>query len=115
MANCVQPILIKAKIFLPCVRSEPVTVHRNTAVRGSPDGETFASVRGMSAWMGCPRTKFPRGSGSRVELLMHAFEPRVIDVRVDLGGLDIGVAEHLLHHPQIGSAGEQVGRKAVPQ
>jgi hypothetical protein len=39
----------------------------------------------------------------------------IVDVCIDLGGFDIGVAEHLLKRPQVGSAGEQVGGETVPQ
>ena len=37
------------------------------------------------------------------------------DVRVDLRGRDVGVAQHRLHTPEIRSASEQVRRERVPQ
>ena len=37
-----------------------------------------------------------------------------LDVGVALGRRDPLVAEHLLDCPQVGPAGEQVGREAVP-
>ena len=46
---------------------------------------------------------------------MDFLEPRVVDVRVDLRRRDAGVAEHFLHLPQVGAAGEQVRGEAVAQ
>jgi hypothetical protein len=37
------------------------------------------------------------------------------DVSVDLGGLQAGVTEEFLHHPQVSPAIEQMGGKAVPE
>jgi len=37
------------------------------------------------------------------------------DVSVDLGCLEAGVAEKLLHHPEVGAAVEQMSGKAVPE
>src|SRR3712207_8912861 len=37
------------------------------------------------------------------------------EVRVELGGGDVGVAEHLLHRPQVAAAGQQVRREGVAQ
>ena len=50
-----------------------------------------------------------------MKLPVHPLEPRLIDVRVDLRRGDAGVAEQLLHLPQVGAAGQQVRGKAVPQ
>ena len=50
-----------------------------------------------------------------MELPVHRLEPVPIDVGVVLGGLDRGVAQQLLHRPQVGPTGEQVRREAVPQ
>ena len=50
-----------------------------------------------------------------MELAVDRLEPRRIDVRVDLRGGDARMAEHLLHLPQVGAAGQQVRGKAVPQ
>ena len=52
---------------------------------------------------------------ARVKLPMHRPQPRHIDVRVNLRRGDAGMAEHLLHLPQIGPAGQQMGGEAVPQ
>ena len=41
--------------------------------------------------------------------------PAVADVRVQLRGREIRVAEHLLHAAKVGSALEQVRRKRVPE
>ena len=57
----------------------------------------------------------PAHSRPRMKRVMHLLEPRVIDVRVDLRRRDAGVTEHFLHLPQVGPAGQQVRRKAVPQ
>src|SRR5208283_256715 len=55
----------------------------------------------------------PGGSGAWVVLRVNFSQPLAIDVRVDLGGADVGVAEHRLHRPQVGAPLEQVGREAV--
>src|SRR5690349_20186272 len=41
-------------------------------------------------------------------------QSRPHDVRVNLGGRDVGVTEHRLYAPQIGSALEKMDREAVP-
>ena len=41
---------------------------------------------------------------SRVELFVDFFEFAVFDLSVDLRGLNIGMAQHLLDQPQIGAA-----------
>ena len=50
-----------------------------------------------------------------MKLPMDALEPRLIDVGVDLSRGDAGVAEQLLHLPQISPAGEKVSCETVPQ
>ena len=45
------------------------------------------------------------GLSPRMKFLVHTFEPRMLDVCVDLCGLNTGVAEHLLHLTQIRTAG----------
>ncbi len=39
----------------------------------------------------------------------------VIDVGVDLGGGDVGMAEHLLDRADLGAVRQQMGGKAVAQ
>ncbi len=46
---------------------------------------------------------------------MHSFKPLLIDMRIDLRGRNIGVAQHLLDNPQIGAVSEQMGREAVSE
>ena len=41
-----------------------------------------------------------------MELFVNGLQPRGIDVRVNLRGGDARVAEHFLHLPQIGAAGQ---------
>ena len=41
-----------------------------------------------------------------MKLPVHPLQPRLIDVRVDLRRGDAGVAEHFLHLPQVGAAGQ---------
>lgn len=48
-----------------------------------------------------------------MKLLVHFTELFVGDVGVDLGGGDIGVAEHHLHTADVGAIGEEIGRKGV--
>ena len=54
-------------------------------------------------------------SPSRVERAIHALERRRRQVRVDLRGRDVGVAEHRLHRAQVGPALEQVAGERVAQ
>jgi len=49
-----------------------------------------------------------------VELLVHGLQPGGVDVRVDLRGGYAGMAQHLLHLTQVGTAVEHVGGEAVP-
>ena len=58
-----------------------------------------------------PATRYPspqcyreRPLGSRMKLLMDFLQSRCVDVRVDLGGGDTGVAQHFLDLSQIGAA-----------
>ena len=46
---------------------------------------------------------------------MHRFQTLLIDVRVNLGRRNVGVAEHLLNDPQVGAVAQQVRREAVPE
>ena len=50
-----------------------------------------------------------------MKLLVDRSEVFAVHVGVDLGGGEVGVAEHLLHRAQVGAALEQVGREAVAQ
>ena len=42
-------------------------------------------------------------------------EASAVDMGIDFGRRDIGMAEHFLDDPQIGSTTEQMCREAVPQ
>ena len=46
---------------------------------------------------------------------MHRFQTLLIDVRVNLGRRNVGVAEHLLNDPQVRAVAQQVRREAVPE
>src|SRR5918993_5399953 len=50
-----------------------------------------------------------------MKLLMDRAEILPINMSVDLGGREIGVAEHFLHRTQVCSTLEQVSRKTVAQ
>ena len=50
-----------------------------------------------------------------MELFVNTSQPVIIHMSVDLGGFDVGVAEHFLQGPQVRTAGEQMGRKTVPK
>lgn len=45
---------------------------------------------------------------------MHGLEPGVLDVGVDLRGGNIGVPQKFLNDPEVGTAAEEMSRKAVP-
>lgn len=46
---------------------------------------------------------------------MDFLQPRMFHMRIDLRGLDACMAQHFLDQPQVGSAGQQVRGKTVPQ
>jgi hypothetical protein len=50
-----------------------------------------------------------------VEVADHLVQAGGVEIGVDLDGLDAGMAEQLLQHPQVGAIGMQVGGKRVPQ
>ena len=50
-----------------------------------------------------------------MEAVVEASQPLLVDVGVDLGGRDVGMAEHRLDRAEVGPVLEQVGREAVPQ
>ena len=52
---------------------------------------------------------------TRVKTPVNLLEPLRIDVRIDLGGRDIGVTEHFLHLTQIRSTRQQVCGEAVAE
>src|SRR3954452_4843521 len=55
------------------------------------------------------------GSRARVRLEVDVLQALARQVRVELGGGHVGVAEHLLHAAEVAAAGEQVGRERVPE
>ena len=50
-----------------------------------------------------------------MKLSVHLLESRVVDVCVDLRGGDAGVAQHLLHLPQVGAASQKMRGETVTQ
>lgn len=50
-----------------------------------------------------------------MELRVDFFQPALVDVSVDLGRGDAGVAEHFLDVTQVGATGQHVRGKTVPQ
>ena len=50
-----------------------------------------------------------------VEVADHLVEAGGIEMGVDLGGLDAGMPQQLLQHPQVGAAGMHVGGKGMTQ
>ena len=66
------------------------------------------------AWSPRPSSSLP-APRVRVGLEVGLPPAAVGDVRVDLGRAQVGVAEHLLHAPQVGAALEQVRGEGVPQ
>ena len=50
-----------------------------------------------------------------MKLVVHFLQSRLVYVRVDLRRGNAGVAEQFLHLSQVGSAGQQMRGKAVPQ
>jgi len=54
-------------------------------------------------------------SSTRVEFFMEFFQPVLVDMGVDLGRGDVGMAQHDLHGAQVGAVGQEVGGKGVAQ
>src|SRR6476620_6686447 len=52
---------------------------------------------------------------TRMKLPMHGFKPLLIDMRIDLRGGNIGVAQHFLDDPQISAVAKKVCRETVPE
>jgi hypothetical protein len=48
-----------------------------------------------------------------VEFFVDAFQPGIIDMSINLGGGDIGMAEHHLHRPEIGAVAEEMAGEGV--
>ncbi len=53
--------------------------------------------------------------GVGVKFLVDFFEVGVGDMGVDLGGADVGVAEHGLNGAEVGAVHEEVGGEAVTE
>src|ERR1043166_9485694 len=54
-------------------------------------------------------------SCARMVATVHLAEPARRDVRVDLGRRDVRMPEERLHDPQVGPAGEEMGREGVAE
>jgi hypothetical protein len=50
-----------------------------------------------------------------MKTVVQALQTLLVDMGVDLGGRDVGMAEHRLHGAQVGAVLQQVGGEAVPQ
>src|SRR5690242_2129266 len=56
-----------------------------------------------------------RQLSARVKLPMHSFETLLVDVGINLGCGNVGMAQHLLDDTQVSPVSEQVRREAMPQ
>src|SRR6266436_1114572 len=70
-----------------------------------PQTDRVSRIENLESFLLRPGMKLP----------MNSFEPLLIDMRVDLRGRNIGVAEHLLNNPQIGAVPEQMRRETMPE
>ncbi len=50
-----------------------------------------------------------------MEAIVRFLDALLVDMRVDLRGRDVGVAEHFLDDAQVAAVVEEVGGKTVPQ
>ena len=85
--------------------SEPI--RRSSTSRGQALGPGSSGEVGLAGWTLPTRV--------RVGLEVEVAPPPVRDVRVQLGGGEVGVAEHLLDAAEVGAALEQVRCEGVPQ
>ena len=99
--------LVTAPIFFPWVATrcfrDGLPHHPPRAVATAPPPKAAPSGRTVER----------RALSPRVELLVHGVEAALVDVGVDLGGGDVGVAEEFLDDAEVGAAAEQVGGEAV--
>ena len=89
---------------------DPVSCVHSSAVRRG-------AARSRSGARCTSSTRIARSSLSvaRMSRAVHVPQTFLADLGVDLRRRDRGVAEHLLHHAQIGAVVEQMGRTAVAQ
>src|SRR4029077_10191739 len=99
------PAATSARQAPPATRSSALPALAPAGERRSPPRATRASPSSTRSVLARP------GVGLEVDLL----EAVAGEVRVHLGGGDVGVAEHLLDGAQVATAGEQVGGEAVAQ
>ena len=50
-----------------------------------------------------------------MKLPVHSLQALLIDMGVNLGRRNIGVAEHFLNDPEIGAVAQEMSRETVPQ
>ena len=74
-------------------------------------GERSSPAPTRSDWNLQPRA--PQASRARVEAVVHRAQVSAREMRVDLGGSDVGMAEHGLHGAQIGAPFHQVGGEGM--
>ena len=70
-------------------------------------------VRGGGGWLAVIAVIAVLMAG--MGLLVHLLEARGVQVGVNLGGGQVGMAQKHLQDPQIGPPGQQVGGKGMPQ
>src|SRR5881394_4082771 len=58
---------------------------------------------------------WPTSSSARMVFCVELLEPLARDVRVDLRGRDVGVAEQELHHAKVGAVVDEVRREGMAQ
>ena len=108
---------------MPAVLSHPVSSGRRCskvrpgeaiprkARRVSPASAEGQSIMTDARYAG----RIGDGSGPRMELVVHLAQPLARDVGVDLGGRDVGVAQHGLQRPQVRAPLEQMGGEGVAE
>ena len=93
----------RGRILAEAIRSEAARAGAAAAVRRCRSRRTAKSCGPA------------RRSAARMMLPVQLLHALARDVRVDLRGREVAVPEQHLHHAQVGSVVEQVGRESMPQ
>src|SRR5947209_7216533 len=101
------------------LRSLPSAVSRNSSMRDSSSAIDFSKSRkaamGRRGLGGTPRRVNAAWIGERMAAVDQFDQAAAVDMGVDLGGGDVGMAEQELERAEVGAAFEQMGGEGVTQ
>ena len=91
---------------------------RETSEKGETSAKRFLQVLASRARRAFPASRFTSSKAARFareKIPVQLLEPCPLDMGIDLGGRNVGVAEHRLDGPQICAMIQQMGREGMPQ